>query len=353
MKRLWGILAFCCINTLIIAHPSFGEIQETPTLTYQIVSTIPTPGPSPKGLAWDGSHLWVADDSTDTIYRINPADGRIVSTIPSPGGRPWGIAWDGSHIWVAENEKKSLFKLNPATGEIVHTIAAEYPSIELRPLAWDGKSLWSAYYAGWSSKIAIVNPETGTWQLTEAFPIADGITFQGNDNIWIVVSTEGISGGNLYRHTTLPPDKFLSPRLGQCKTPLLYPTGLVFDGAFFWIADCKIDSLYKFKVDYPLSINNIVDTPKQFYLSTNYPNPFNGKTTFSYMLLKESFISVAIYDVLGKKIRDIVECNMQAGKYISSWDGKDNNGKEVGTGQYYLKLNVGKSIETKKMMFIK
>ncbi len=353
MKIFMCILAFCGINMLIGVLPVLGETQATPTLAYQVVSTIPAPGPSPKGLTWDGTHIWVADDSVDTIYRIDPSDGNIVSTIPAPGGRPWGIAWDGSHIWVAENEKKSLFKLNPTTGEIVHTIAAEYPHIELRGLAWDGESLWNAYFRGMSSKIAIVDPETGAWRLTEAFTLAEGITFQGKDNFWKIISTEGISGANLYRQRKLPPDKFLSPRLDQCKTPLLYPAGLVFDGSFFWIADAKTDSIYKLKVETPLSANSKIDNPKQFYLSANYPNPFNGQTSFSYIIPEVSFVSISIYDILGKKIRDIDERRMQAGSYISSWDGKDNNGKEVGAGQYHLIMESGKSIETIKIMFIK
>jgi flagellar hook assembly protein FlgD len=67
----------------------------------------------------------------------------------------------------------------------------------------------------------------------------------------------------------------------------------------------------------------------------------------------DGYISLAVYDILGKKIRDMVDCNMRSGRYTVLWDGKDNEGIEVGTGPYFLILKAGKSMETKKIMFVK
>ena len=89
-------------------------------IDYRIVSTIPSPGPSPQGMAWDGTHLWLSDDSTDTIYNINPLNGFINSSFSSPGSEPRGLTYDGTYLWNIDNNSRKIFKLKPENGSIIN-----------------------------------------------------------------------------------------------------------------------------------------------------------------------------------------------------------------------------------------
>ena len=67
-----------------------------------VVGEIPSPGSGPTGVAWDGTHLWNADQAADRIYKLDPSDGSVVDSFSSPGGFPWGLAWDGVYLWCLD-----------------------------------------------------------------------------------------------------------------------------------------------------------------------------------------------------------------------------------------------------------
>ncbi len=93
---------------------------------------------------------------------------------------------------------------------------------------------------------------------------------------------------------------------------------------------------------------------------TNYPNPFKPSgagrspvTTISYSLPNESEISLTIYNIKGQKVKELINGKQPAGDYNVSWDGKDENGKPVGTGLYFYKLKTKDKELTKKMLLLK
>ena len=73
---------------------------------------LPTPGANEKsgahGLEWIDGTLWVTVPPSATTYQLDPTDGRVLKQFPAPGSRPHGIAWDGTHLWVAETTKRSI-----------------------------------------------------------------------------------------------------------------------------------------------------------------------------------------------------------------------------------------------------
>jgi hypothetical protein len=75
--------------------------------------------------------------------------------------------------------------------------------------------------------------------------------------------------------------------------------------------------------------------PTKFALKQNHPNPFNPTTVIPYTLPAESEISVTIYDVTGRVVRELLRAERQgAGWYSLTWDGTDNAGRHVGSGIY-------------------
>ena len=89
-------------------------------------------------------------------------------------------------------------------------------------------------------------------------------------------------------------------------------------------------------------------TPTKFLLSQNYPNPFNPITRIKYSLPINEFITLKIYDTLGKEIITLVSEEKQAGSYEVNFDGS-----YLPSGIYFYKIQAGEFIQTKKMILMK
>ncbi len=88
-------------------------------------------------------------------------------------------------------------------------------------------------------------------------------------------------------------------------------------------------------------------------LDQNYPNPFNPSTNIKYTLPNKSQVKIVIYDIMGNKIKTIVDEYKQAGQYIVNWNGTDAIGQFVNSGMYIYKLHVGGLIQKRKMVLLK
>ena len=89
--------------------------------------------------------------------------------------------------------------------------------------------------------------------------------------------------------------------------------------------------------------------PKEFTLSANYPNPFNAQTVIEYALPEAVQVRLVIFNVLGQRIRQLVDENQAAGYKRLIWNGRNEFGMEVGSGIYFLQLNVGPQRFTRKI----
>jgi hypothetical protein len=85
----------------------------------------------------------------------------------------------------------------------------------------------------------------------------------------------------------------------------------------------------------------------------NYPNPFNPNTTISYYLATPANLELCIYNIKGQRVKQLYHAPQLAGNHSLSWDGRDDNGVEVGSGIYFIKMSDGKLTSTRKMTMIK
>ena len=85
--------------------------------------------------------------------------------------------------------------------------------------------------------------------------------------------------------------------------------------------------------------------PKEFALSQNYPNPFNPTTVIEYALPKASQVRIQIYNILGQKVRELVDEHQEPGYKIIRWDGKDDSGVEVSSGVYFYRIAAGNFVQ--------
>lgn len=87
---------------------------------------------------------------------------------------------------------------------------------------------------------------------------------------------------------------------------------------------------------------------KGFELNQNYPNPFNPVTKISYSVLKNSFVNIKIFDVMGREVNELVNSFVNAGEHIIVF-----NAEDLCSGIYYYKMESNNFSETKKMILVK
>ncbi len=99
--------------------------------------------------------------------------------------------------------------------------------------------------------------------------------------------------------------------------------------------------------------DNVVELPKTFALYQNYPNPFNPTTTFRYDLPKSSHVKLVIYNMLGQKVRIVINAVQEAGIRSVQWDGKSDAGVQVASGVFFYRLEAGDFVKVRKMLLMR
>lgn len=85
-----------------------------------------------------------------------------------------------------------------------------------------------------------------------------------------------------------------------------------------------------------------------------YPNPFNSTLLIEYIVPLRSDVGVTIYDVAGRRVRNLVaEHRVTAGGYRTSWDGRNDHGRRVASGVYFCRLEAGPHTDVKKVVHLK
>jgi len=93
--------------------------------------------------------------------------------------------------------------------------------------------------------------------------------------------------------------------------------------------------------------------PKEFSLSQNYPNPFNPSTNIEFNLPKAAHVKIDIFNIVGQRVRTLVDEEMEFGNYVVDWDGKDENAHWVSSGIYFYRMKAEDFSDIKKMLLVK
>ncbi|MCO6448559.1 MAG: T9SS type A sorting domain-containing protein [Ignavibacterium album] len=103
-------------------------------------------------------------------------------------------------------------------------------------------------------------------------------------------------------------------------------------------------------------VENEILTANSFYLSQNFPNPFNPRTVIGYQLPVSSDVKIKVYDVLGNEIATLVDEYKPAGSYEVEFNTaslSSRTGLALTSGVYFYQLKTGNFIKTKKLILIK
>jgi hypothetical protein len=94
--------------------------------------------------------------------------------------------------------------------------------------------------------------------------------------------------------------------------------------------------------------NDVAALPESFRLEQNYPNPFNPTTTISFALPSNSFVSLKVFDALGREVSLLLADELSAGTYARQWDAAG-----LASGVYFYRMTAGRVTLTKSMILMK
>ncbi|MCG3119067.1 MAG: hypothetical protein ALAOOOJD_01395 [bacterium] len=97
----------------------------------------------------------------------------------------------------------------------------------------------------------------------------------------------------------------------------------------------------------PLSIT--AQKPERVTLAPSYPNPFNAQTVIEYALPEETPVHLGIYNVMGQRVRLLIHETQTPGYKLARWNGRDDSGREVSSGVYLYRLQVGPQTIVRKV----
>jgi hypothetical protein len=231
-----------------------------------------------------------------------------------------------------------------------------------------------------ADSVVFTKADSADWTLPEN---QDRIT----DNVWItrkhtqslfnIAQEDGYSGnsgspvGTLWADTTTTAADSASytsfvamhggstqSLIGDTVSLYLPQDGLYFDVTFLSYSGGNSGGGFSYsRTAVTTSVDMITDDgsvlPDEYALHQNYPNPFNPVTTLRYNLPENRLVNITIYDMLGRKVKTLINQNQDSGHKSVIWDATNDFGKPVSAGIYLYQIQAGEYISTKKMVLLK
>jgi len=192
----------------------------------------------------------------------------------------------------------------------------------------------------YTSAPALVSPPNGALNqplnvMLNWNPVPFALTYK------VQVSTDSLFG-TIIKDTTVVPDSALISNLTN--------------NTWYWWRVAAITSggqgpyseIWNFFVNPTGLTNNTTEIPKEFRLYDNYPNPFNPTTKIKFDIPRSTFVSIKIYDVVGREIHQLVNRNLEPGAYEYLF-----NASGFASGIYFYRIEAGDFKAVKKMVLIK
>ena len=279
----------------------------------------------------------IAFDATitsNTVITINPANNFVSNqTVYAAIGATLEDYSDNAITASATTFKTAFLNLAPLPFDLV------YPYDDMTIVLTRDNSLDTLYFA-WNESVD-PNGDQVTYKRELTGDLPEYIRF-------IVLSNED-STSNMYK----VPYHHIEHYMHEAGVELITGTWTIIatDGTLDTYAD---NGPFTLTIDgAQLNINDSDLAPESFALYANYPNPFNPTTTISYDLPEQAQVTLSVYDLLGKKIKTLVNQSQDAGDKTAVWDGTDELGRTVSAGVYLYQIQAGEFTQTRKMLLLK
>jgi hypothetical protein len=263
---------------------------------------------------------------------------------------------EGSSAYITTT---GTFTLNP-DGRIYHSpLGPEYDNFV--DSSWPGPNVTSSKHAVPAANSCSGN-KSSSWTATAGNP--DGISPDAFFYTSVSTGDPGI-GQLIYLSPGADPDGTPSMRLTVnvnnttgifeidtcCKTP----------GTHIAFVDDNVQIVVPQFVMGRVGINTILGVkeletgtiPDKYELEQNYPNPFNAGTVIRFSQPVYGKVSITVYNILGAKVRTLVDEFRVAGLHQTDWDGKSDDGQRVASGVYFYRIVTEGYTSTRKMVLMK
>jgi hypothetical protein len=163
--------------------------------------------------------------------------------------------------------------------------------------------------------------------------------FAVTDTDFVSIDTTGVRGPR-NSDGSLPDVPFMHLARGSALIDAGSDIGLSFNGS--------APDLGCFESDWPTSVGNPSSMPDLFLLKQNYPNPFNPSTAIGFRVKHLGFVSLKVYDLLGRQLAILMGEKLPPGDYTRTW-----NAAGFSSGVYMCRLEVQNAVQSKKMLLMK
>ncbi len=251
-----------------------------------------------------------------------------------------------------------------AEGSVLLTDPGERLAVQFTPESYPATLSFANFYirdAGAAIKLDVFN-DSGTGGTPGTSLLNAPITVTPQSNSWNSVDLSNrnckINHGNFF--ISLEWTQGNAPSIGYDEEFPYARRSWYFDGSFWSNFTEDGDPWDKRDVMIGVGLRELTAVgtknnqkfPAGFSLSQNFPNPFNSETRFYYSVAKPTMTEIAIYNVLGQKIRELVHQSLQPGNYSVRWDGQDDDGQYVSSGIYFCLFQTKEFNEKRKLLLI-
>ncbi|MFC1509298.1 two-component regulator propeller domain-containing protein [Candidatus Omnitrophota bacterium] len=241
------------------------------------------------------------------------------------------LSFDGS-VWKYYTEKDGLVNDN------VNAIAVDHDNVK-----WFGTGYW-----GDNSGLSSFDGENWTTYTTDdglCSNVINGIAVDDSNIKWFVSNKSSqISSFDGSEWSSFSPELYTGG----------YTSISIDHDGVAWLGTEREGMLsFTIKTGKQSSVESQNTTPAAIVITGIYPNPFNESTVIEVSIDTEDFANLSVYNLLGQKIKKLGANPISPGTHRILWDGKDNSGKAVSSGIYFIHLHAGGSVVTKKIAFVR
>ncbi len=254
-------------------------------------------------------------------YQENPPTFTIAQNIITKDS----LGDDGRYY--LETSLFDYFVVDTTTHEVYNYFTPELTvGYKLYKLNADSGDVWTVIqgpYGRWSARMVDVYPILIFGQL-EVVKVIENYQYQFGDpeSLWV-------------RTDYLASHFGLIQRDAEFAFPEYLLKGAIIDGVLYGTV--------------PIDEADTPEIPEQFILHQNYPNPFNPTTTIEYELPAATKVELTVYDLMGRKVKTLVNARQPAGSYQVQFDGS-----QLSSGVYVYRLKTGKGfVISKRMVLLK
>ncbi|MEJ2721444.1 MAG: FlgD immunoglobulin-like domain containing protein, partial [bacterium] len=108
-----------------------------------------------------------------------------------------------------------------------------------------------------------------------------------------------------------------------------------------------------YEADYQTAINEETPRIRTTAITSLHPNPFNPNLNIEFTLERRGEVELSIYDIRGRLVRRLIQDERPAGPHVAQWDGKSDNGNQVASGIYFVRLEAMGRVDHRKAVMIK